>query len=213
MSQLFSMLSHILQGQTVARVLMNRALGKEILSGLVVDVGGGRNPDYFSYLKHAEGVRIEAVDASLTGIDLECDPLPYAEGTVDTVLLCNVLEHIYHHTRLLAEIARVLRPGGRLIGFVPFWVGYHPDPHDYFRYTKEALDRLLPDAGFVAVRITPLGGGPVVANYNTLMLSLPKLIHPLLYLGINAVNAVFVWLHPKSRERNPLGYLFTALKP
>jgi SAM-dependent methyltransferase len=192
---------------------MNNAFCAYTLSGRTLDIGGGRNPDYFSYLKNAEGVAIEALDGSMSGIDFEKDALPHGDASIDTVVLANVLEHIYDHQFLLKEIRRVLRPGGQLIGFVPFWIGYHADPHDYFRYTHEALTRMLADAGFVKATVAALPGGPLSANFNTIVLSLPRFARPLAYLWYAPFDRLYVRLRPHSAGRNPLGYTFTATAP
>ena len=209
---LFSTLKKLFGGQTLARILMNRALGAETLRGKVVDVGGGRHPDYFEFFQKENVTDIEPLDASISGIDFESDTLPYASGSVDTVVSCNVLEHIYNHRFVLGEMERILRSRGTLVGFVPFWVGYHPDPHDYFRYTREALLRLLTDTGFTEVRIREVGGGPFIANFNTIMLSFPRFLRPILYLPYVLLDRVFLVLRPKSRARFPLGFIFIAKK-
>jgi SAM-dependent methyltransferase len=200
----------LLRGQSLARILMNEALAHETLRGSVVDVGGGHHPDYFDFLRRAGEVQVRVLDASLSGIDFEKDPFPFGEASADTILLCNVLEHIYDYRFLLRQVRRILKEGGQLIGFVPFWVGYHPDPHDYFRYTGEALQRILAEADFKDTRIRTIGGGPVLANFNTLVLSLPRILRPLAYLPYAVLDALFLTLSPKSRGRNPLGFLFTA---
>ncbi len=203
-------LRHLYSGQSLARIYMNYALESRVLSGKVLDVGGGRNPDYFSYIEHGPDVSVETIDGSVTGIDFEKDPLPYKEHSFDTVLLCNVLEHVYNHQFLLREISRMLTSHGTLIGFVPFWTGYHPDPHDYFRYTQEALERMFVDAGFKDIRIQSVGGGPLLANFNTVVLSLPYIVRPVLYCIYAILDALFVWIRPQSMKRNPLGYQFSA---
>lgn len=189
---------------------MNHALSTKTLRGTVMDVGGGRDPDYFTYLQTEESVTIHSIDASITGIDFECDSLPAPDASVGTVLCCNVLEHIYHHQFLLKEMRRVLQPSGTLIGFVPFWTGYHPDPHDYFRYTDEALLRMLTDSGYRNIAIEPVMVGPLLANFNTIVLSLPRALRPLAYLWYAFWNWLFVSVRPDSIKRNPLGYIFTA---
>lgn len=203
-------LSKLYKGHSIARVLMNVGLAKERVSGLVVDVGGARNPDYFEYLESNEGVRVEPLDGMLSSIDFEVDALPYAEGAVDTVLMCNLLEHIYNYRFLLNEANRILKKEGRLVGFVPFWVGYHPDPHDYFRYTQEALQKMFTDAGFVNICVRPIGAGPLMANFNTIGLSMPRILRPLVYLWYAFFDRLYTTLRPKSVERNPLGFIFTA---
>lgn len=52
--------------------------------------------------------------------------LPFADGSFDRVICAEVLEHVPDYRRMLAEIRRVLKPGGVLAvsvpRFVPEWV-------------------------------------------------------------------------------------------
>ena len=212
MNELLHTLKHLYQGQTMLRILMNRALAEETLRGKVVDIGGGRHPDYFEYFKKEGKPDIEPLDGSISGINFETDALPYGSNTVDTVILCNVLEHLYHHAHILEEIKRVLKSDGQLVGFVPWWVGYHPDPHDYFRYTHEALERIFKDAGYTSAKIRPIGGSPLLANFNTIVLSVPRFVRPVLYLWYAPLDRLFAKMRPNSRIRNPLGYVFVVKK-
>lgn len=198
------------KGQSVLRALMNRSLSDETVRDKTVDVGGGRHPDYFSFLKQEGSVSIEAVDASINKIDFEKDALPYANGMVDTVICCNVLEHIYRYAFLTGEMRRILKPGGTLIGFVPFLINYHPDPHDYFRYTKESLERILKEAGFAKVLIREVGAGPILLNFNNIVLSLPIFLRPLLLPFYYWADVLILALRPGLRVRYPMGYIFVA---
>lgn len=58
------------------------------------------------------GSRVTFVEGS--ALDL---PLP--DASFDVVVCSEVLEHIFDHRGVLAEIARVLRPGGRFVASVP----------------------------------------------------------------------------------------------
>ena len=207
---MFSSLEKIWAGQTLLRVLMNCGLRSETIRGVVIDIGGGRTPDYFTYLKREQVTSITPIDASISRIDFEQDPLPFADSHADTVMCVNVLEHIYHHQFLLGEMRRILRPGGALIGFVPFLIQYHPDPHDYFRYTREALEKLLAETGFTEVRVRTVGGGPFAANFNNIVLSVPRIARVSLFPFYYGLDRLMLWLRPGVRERYPLGYLFTA---
>lgn len=59
--------------------------------------------------------------------------LPFADGSFDTVVCSEVLEHIPDYRGALAEIARVVRPGGTFIASVP-------------RFLPEKICWLLSDA-------------------------------------------------------------------
>jgi SAM-dependent methyltransferase len=50
---------------------------------------------------------------------IDGDGLPYDDGAFDTVLVFDVLEHVPDPARTLAEAARILKPGGQLVAFVP----------------------------------------------------------------------------------------------
>ena len=212
-----SIVGSIFRGKTLVRTLFNEELRQYKVAGRVLDIGGGRNQDYFEYLKKEGVVEILTTDLShgregLTRIDFEKDRLPYGEGSIDTVVAFNILEHIFNHKFLVGEIFRVTKKGGTLIGFVPFLVNYHPDPHDYFRYTKEALNRILADAGYSSIRVTETGGGPFAANYNNIVLSVPMIIRVVIFPVYFILDRLFVLIRPRSVERYPLGYLFTAMK-
>jgi SAM-dependent methyltransferase len=49
--------------------------------------------------------------------------LPFADGAFDRVIASEVLEHIPADGRALAELHRVLRPGGTMAVTVPAWLG------------------------------------------------------------------------------------------
>jgi SAM-dependent methyltransferase len=57
--------------------------------------------------------------------DMETSPLPFADATFDTVTMTDALEHVADPPRLAAEVARILRPGGRLVVRVPHYTSLH----------------------------------------------------------------------------------------
>lgn len=47
------------------------------------------------------------------------DPLPFADGAFSSVSMLDSLEHVWNEEAVLAEVRRVLRPGGTLVVTVP----------------------------------------------------------------------------------------------
>jgi len=92
-----------------------------------------------------------AVRADLTA-------LPFPDGSFDTVIASEVLEHIPDDDIAIGEIARVVRPGGRVAVTVPRWwpervcwalsESYRTEPGGHVRiYTADGLGSRLTDAG------------------------------------------------------------------
>jgi SAM-dependent methyltransferase len=65
---------------------------------------------------------------------------------------------------MVAEMARVLRPGGHLILSAPHMWGVHEEPEDYFRFTGYGLAWLARRAGLEPVLVCPLAGYWVTAG-------------------------------------------------
>lgn len=210
-------LKEITKGKSFARALFNAELRSFSLEGRILDVGGGKQQDYLKLICLDEGARVETVDIELKGkegkkIDFEKDQLPFDDGVFDNVLVFNVLEHIFNYNFLVGEMERVLSQGGNITGFVPFLVNYHPDPHDYFRYTKESLRNILEANGFHNVMVKEIGRGPFAVNYNNIVLSLPLFVRVFLFPFYYVADSVLLTLRPQIRVRYPLGYLFVAQK-
>jgi SAM-dependent methyltransferase len=83
--------------------------------------------------------------------------LPFADGSFDTVLSIQVLEHTPHPRQLMAEMSRVLKRGGSLILAAPFSFRLHEEPHDYFRYSPHGLRELCRAAGLEIDHVEQVG--------------------------------------------------------
>jgi len=72
--------------------------------------------------------------------------------SIDTVVCCNVLEHIEDDRATLSDMLALLQPGGRLVLLVPAlsWLYGTLDQHlrHFRRYEKEELQEKLGQAGF-----------------------------------------------------------------
>lgn len=135
-----------------------------VVRGFVADLGAGESPLRPFLEAHSE--RVVALDWPGSYHDVRVDAfadlnrgVPLRDGSLHTVLLSDVLEHLRQPEALLEECRRVLCAGGVLLGNVPFMYWLHEQPHDFFRYTEYGLRAMLRDAGFGDPHIVVLGGG------------------------------------------------------
>jgi ubiquinone/menaquinone biosynthesis C-methylase UbiE len=135
--------------------------------GKLLDVGCGKMPYKEYILKHSKVENYAGLDIS-TAIeyDKEVKPdytwdgntIPFENETYDTVMATEVLEHCPMPAQTLNEMYRVLRKDGYLFLTVPFLWTLHEIPHDEYRYTPFALQRLLKETGFANIEIKATGG-------------------------------------------------------
>lgn len=102
-------------------------------------------------------------DVTIIGDLQDCPEI--ANDTYDVIVCTQVLEHVPNPFRAVAELHRILKPGGRLLVTVPAAYPYHAVPRDYWRYTKDSLGLLFGER-FKDVTITSYGNRlTVVAAY------------------------------------------------
>lgn len=134
------------------------------LTGRVLDLGAGGTETAHSYRGYSDAVdEYVAVDRNRApGLDAVCDGarLPFRDDAFATVVLSALLEHIPPSVvgDVLAEVRRVLRPGGHVLAHLPFLYPLHAEPHDYVRPTPSGLRDLFDAAGFSDVDVYRGGG-------------------------------------------------------
>lgn len=78
----------------------------------------GAHPLAYEYKReYCEITKLRAAryDLSLPVINGPGEALPFADGSFDLAICWDVLEHVQAPERLLAELSRVVRPGGRVL--------------------------------------------------------------------------------------------------
>ncbi len=130
----------------------------------------------------------------------ECsaDALPFGDGLFDFIQCMEVLEHLNHPEKALAEFLRVAKDGARMVISVPHPPEWFPNPgHVVEGYRAPDITRLVEAAGWRVIRVeycmlilTRLVG--VLLHY----LRIPLPLNPLLMLENFVPNAMRLALLP-----------------
>lgn len=214
MQEFFQIWKQVFLGKTVMRSMMNLEVAKLNLHGAIADIGGGVHPSYYKFLKDSKNLNISSIDFESANykLDLEISTLPFSDNFFDGVFLFNVLEHIFDYNHVLVEANRILKDGGQVVGFVPFLINYHPDPHDYWRFTNESLTKVFLKIGFDNIKIQTIGRGPILVNFNHLASWLPKFLLFILFPFYYLLDYLLLYFRPKFKLRYPLGFFFLMNK-
>lgn len=201
--------------QAVTRFSSELAPGARVL-----DAGAGEmsHARFFSKQRYI-GVDLAVGDAAWDygKLDAIADltALPFRNGSFDASINIVTLEHVREPACALAEIARTLAPGGRLLLIVPHEWEVHQAPHDYFRYTRHGVAYLLEKAGFRDYQIEPAGGYFRLCSRRLLnglqFFKGPWFFVAAIFLAPPAL--IMPWFDSLDRERNfTLGYICSARK-
>jgi ubiquinone/menaquinone biosynthesis C-methylase UbiE len=163
------------QGDNVRDV--RRALGSRIEGKALLDLGAGMGGLSVALMREIglEGLRLQALDynpdycriarlrAERYALQLPIavgagEHLPYPSASFDLVVCMDVLEHVADPRAVLAEIARVLKPGGTALTTVPNRHAFR-DPHYHLPFINW-LPRMLAER-IVKIAGRSKEGGPL----------------------------------------------------
>jgi len=187
----------------------------------VLDAGAGEtaHKHYFSgqrYYGLDLAVGDKAWDYSKLDVLGDLETLPFPDATFEAAINIVTLEHVLHPERVICELSSVLAPGGRFLLVAPLQWEEHQQPHDYLRFTRFALDRMLRQAGFTDISIQPVGG--IFRLISRRLLNALKFFPgPLMFVAaifFAPPELVLPLLDPFDKDRSfTLGYICSARKP
>ncbi len=129
--------------------------------GLLLDLGCGPRPYLHLYAPYCDktlGADLPDSPFPKDKIDIYCTAtkIPLNDNSVDLVLSTEVMHDMAEPDDMLAEIKRILKPGGSVVLTTPFVVPIVDGEYDHYRYTKYGLHYLLTKQGFQVENIIPV---------------------------------------------------------
>jgi len=188
----------------VTQYILDRELKKQfkrLHPGIVLDIGSWDSP-YRKFIPYIRYLTLDISDKEKPDIVSDVHEIKCRSEVFDTVILTEVLEHLYNPQKAINEIHRILKPHGVCIASTRFFYPYHPVPKDYFRFTWDSLKYLFRD--FNQVEVHSHGGK---------IHSLWQIINYRKSTGIflNIFNPLIAAI-PYKRSLTPLGFVVYAKK-
>ncbi|MDP3004055.1 MAG: methyltransferase domain-containing protein [Candidatus Azambacteria bacterium] len=142
------------------RYLLKQQIKKHAhyLEGIILDAGSGEIRRYKSFFKFEKYLTLDIKPENGADIVGSVENIPLENGSVDSIISMQVLEHVKNPAKAVSEFYRVLKPGGHCLITVPQLSELHEEPRDYFRFTKFALEEIFESSGFKIILIEKRGG-------------------------------------------------------
>ena len=194
---LLFLLNQIVKGKSYMRATHNLFLKKKInLEDPIANIGSGKKSEYVKYICKDKSLVINYdffnLSTNVTKLDLEKKFT--LKKKFRSIILFNVLEHIYNKEQLIKSINKSLKKKGKLELYVPFMYRYHGYPKDFHRMTHSYLIKFLRENGFkTKVTLIATGQANVILEIllNYFKLSIIKYPFAILLILINFIFKLF----------------------
>ena len=170
-----------------------RIVTRHVAAGRLLDVGCATG-DFLDEMRRQPGWAVAGLEPiqsaaayanQSTGVPVSSalpNAAPFVDAAFDAITLWDVLEHVHDPRGVLAEIARLLRPGGVVVinhpnwdsvdrrWFGRFWLGFELPRHLHI-FPREMLAALMAEYGFTAVEERCLYGSNAATSTSLALLA------------------------------------------
>lgn len=193
------------------RLIKKEIKGKNLVA---LNLGSG-NSDFGKDLLNVDLLPYQNVD-----VICDIENIPFKDNSVDYIINIAVLEHVPNPQKVIAEIHRILKPGGKIYCFIPFMQPFHASPYDFQRFTYEGMKHQFRE--FEIIKLKPIGPTSgmlwVVQEWLALVFSFGiKPLHTFFYLFFMVITFPIKFLdllfqyYPMSKNM-ATGFSITAKK-
>ncbi len=172
---------------------------------------------------HKRMINLDVQNGETVDIVSDGKGIPLKDASIDLVITQEVLEHISDYRAALAELERVLRPGGKIYCQLPFQIGFHPGPYDFRRFSRDGIVDLFegPRWSIQQVGIS-VGHGTALYRIAVEFVAVTmSALHQVLYKPAKGLAAILLWpiklfdvLTERSEEKDRIagGYFVIATR-
>lgn len=165
---------------------------------LVINLGAGFERVFReSFAGKSAVARIGLPHAGSVDVFGDVMEFPLIDDSVDLFMSSSVMEHVRDPERGIAEMSRVIKPGGMVYAEIPFIRSFHMAPEDYQRYSISGIKALFGRHQFeevevgvcsgpftaIALMIADMSSAYLTKRFASLLVPvIYTLVHPIKYL-------------------------------
>ncbi len=195
-------------------VIAHHLAGENV--GILLDYGCGDSPYRPLFEPHVGkyiGADIKYNPEADILIELPSGRVAADDACFDALLSTQVLEHVLDPAKYLQEAHRLLKPGGLMfLSTHGYWI-YHPDPTDFWRWTRDGLEKTIEREGFEIVEslgiFNRFASGLQIFQ-DGLLFKLPKPLRAIWSFGFVLLHLIFD--NGKLTNRDASVFMVTARK-
>lgn len=208
----------------IIRSALNTLVKNRPVTGKALDLGANKNdkPSYYHYfnlskLKESYFLDIESnQNPSVAG---DAQYLPFKNGVFNTVICFNLVEHVPDPYKVINEVSRILKKGGKAYFFAPYLSYLHSDLYskpgdysgDYSRMSHQSW-RFWCSKYFTGYKIFPVAFGPFAVGMVIFELFIPQFLRVPLSLLCLSIDSWIIKLRPYLEGKYLLGVYIEANK-
>jgi|SRR3989344_1589194 len=193
------------------------------IRGVVLDAGSGEIRRYKDFFKFDKYLTLDIRPNGGADIIGSVENIPLENGSIDSIISTQVLEHVKNPAKAVREFYRILKSGGYCLITAPQLNELHEEPHDYFRFTKYGLEEIFENSGFKIILMEKRGGfwtanaqmkiRYIIDLFNlNRHVVLAKIFNPFFLIG----GCLSIWVDKldksKANEKHALGWLVIVQK-
>ena len=132
------------------------------MKGRVLDVGGKKIGKRGLFRPPTDGVEswefLNTDESTQPDYSCGAESIPFKDNTIDTIIMCTLMEYLPNPKKVLRELYRVLASDGHVLMSIPFLNPIHGDHRaDRARYSLVMLREMVEEIGFLVKEIEPMG--------------------------------------------------------
>jgi SAM-dependent methyltransferase len=140
---------------TIVKKKLSEILKRQDENAKIINIGSGNSRI------DKRIINIDVQDGPQVDIVADAKDIKLPDNSVDLIISQETFEHIRKKNIALNECYRILKKNGLIYLQVPFTIGFHDGPEDFWRFSKDGIEEFLLNKNFEIIEKNVTTGSAV----------------------------------------------------